>query len=451
MEEYISIIKKKLFGDNDSKTLLLNVLGNYVVKALSMLVSLLVMPAYIEYFSSQTLLGMWFTAVAIVEWVLYFDFGVGSGMRNQIMAPLHNGDRNKVKEIISAGYISVGVMVVFLIIVQHFVVETIDWYTILGVVHSDIDEASLKLVIHILLIGVCFRFFTVIVAHLLYALQQASAVGFLNLLSSVFILVYLKAGTPTGGTSDIIKLAVVQAAATNIPAVVAMIIIFRGKLKGMGPSIAFFHVSQAKSVIGESSWLFYLQIMTMLMFGVKEVLISSFVGAGQVVIYQVYKKLIGTVGTLFSLALSPIWSAVTKAMVESKLKWIRNLYKRCIQLMLLFIVGQFGLALFMPWITKIWLGEGTIEASIPYAIIYCIYNAIYMWVMMNYQFACGLGTPKMLCICLTISMAANVVLAYFLSQAYPNWITIIIATVIALIPCAIAVPKDLLRRITQDE
>ena len=48
----------RYLGDKDNRTLLLNVAGNYLVKGGAMLVSLLMMPAYMRYFESQAVLGM---------------------------------------------------------------------------------------------------------------------------------------------------------------------------------------------------------------------------------------------------------------------------------------------------------------------------------------------------------------------------------------------------------
>ena len=45
------------FKDRDSRKLLVNVGGNYLVKGGALLVSLLIMPAYMRYFSSDFILN----------------------------------------------------------------------------------------------------------------------------------------------------------------------------------------------------------------------------------------------------------------------------------------------------------------------------------------------------------------------------------------------------------
>ena len=109
----------------DNRRLLINVAGNYLVKGGAMLVSLLVMPAYMRYLPSQAVLGMWFTVVQLLNWIMLLDFGIGGGLRNKIVEPLQKGNKDRVIELTSAAYISVADIVLVLIVLQHFVVDAL--------------------------------------------------------------------------------------------------------------------------------------------------------------------------------------------------------------------------------------------------------------------------------------------------------------------------------------
>lgn len=157
----------RYLGDKDNRTLLLNVAGNYLVKGGAMLVSLLMMPAYMRYFESQAVLGMWFTLIQLLNWIMLLDFGIGGGLRNKIVEPLQKGDKERVIELVSAAYFSVAGIVLVLIVLQHIVVGRLNWYKILGLSSGDISEDTLVTMIHILVIGVCVRFFSVLVCHMI--------------------------------------------------------------------------------------------------------------------------------------------------------------------------------------------------------------------------------------------------------------------------------------------
>lgn len=429
----------------DNRRLLINVAGNYLVKGGAMLVSLLVMPAYMRYFPSQAVLGMWFTVVQLLNWIMLLDFGIGGGLRNKIVEPLQKGNKDRVIELTSAAYISVAGIVLVLIVLQHFVVDALNWYTILGLPQSEISESTLKKMVHILVIGVCIRFFSVLICHVLYALQKAVLPGFINLISSALIMLYLLFAKPTNSETDIVVLAYVNSIANNLPALIATVWVFATVLKGMWPRISAFTKNAASEVLGTGGMLFYLQIIVMVLFNVKELYISWFVGSEAVVEYQIYYKLIGMIGGLFSLALNPVWSAVTKALVEKKEEWIRSLYRKGMELIAIFGIAQIILVVAMPMIVKIWLGESVIAVSRVYAILFCIYNLIYMWMMLNYNFACGMGRTRVISIWLTIAGIGNLLLTMWGCGVYKSWITVVVATAIASIPCAVVVQNDIFK------
>lgn len=429
----------------DNRRLLINVAGNYLVKGGAMLVSLLVMPAYMRYFPSQAVLGMWFTVVQLLNWIMLLDFGIGGGLRNKIVEPLQKGNKDRVIELTSAAYISVAGIVLVLIVLQHFVVDALNWYTILGLPQSEISESTLKKMVHILVIGVCIRFFSVLICHVLYALQKAVLPGFINLISSALIMLYLLFAKPTNSETDIVVLAYVNSIANNLPALIATVWVFATVLKGMWPRISAFTKNAASEVLGTGGMLFYLQIIIMVLFNVKELYISWFVGSEAVVEYQIYYKLIGMIGGLFSLALNPVWSAVTKALVEKKEEWIRSLYRKEMELIAIFGIAQIILVVAMPMIVKIWLGESAIAVSRVYAILFCIYNLIYMWMMLNYNFACGMGRTRVISIWLTIAGIGNLLLTMWGCGVYKSWITVVVATAIASIPCTVVVQNDIFK------
>lgn len=449
----MSIIKKmnEMLNNKDSRRFVANVIGNYAIKGGAMIVSFLVMPAYLNYFQSQALLGMWFTATALLNWIMMFDFGIGGGVRNEIVAPLETGDKKTLKQIFSAAYVSVGAIVLILLVVQHFIVQQVDWFSVLAVSPNEISERTLKLTIHILIIGVCVRFFSVLTTHILYAMQKATLAGLLNLISNILILVYMLIAHPLGNETDLIILAFVQAFSANIPAIIAMVMLFCGKLKGTTPSFRAFQWERAKKILGSGSGLFYLQILITVVFGVKEIFISWFVGPEQVVDYQIYFKLIGIVGSLFALALTPIWSAVTKALVQNKISWVKGLHKKGMQIICLFSIGQLILVFAMPWIAKIWLGVGATTIHWEYGLLFCVYNVLYMWVMMDYQFACGMNRIRAISIGLSVACVLNILFAYFGCKIYPGWITVVVATALAVIPCALLVSVDLKKYINMLE
>lgn len=444
----IEYFKNKIkYIDRNNQKMLINILGNYLVKGGAMLVSILIMPAYMNYFSSNATLGMWFTVTQFLNWLMLLDFGIGAGLRNKIIEPLKNNNKKRIIELVSSTYVSTGIIVVILSVIQVSVADSIDWYSLLGLSTKDIDKSTLILMVNILSLGVIVRFFAVIISHILYAIQEAILPSLLILISNILIMLYLIIGNRFGDR-NVINLAYATSIFNNLPVLIATVWVFKTKLKNLGPKIDSFSVSTAREVIGVGGILFYIQIIFMLLFNVKEIYISWFVSSSEVVEYQIYYKLIGIVGGLYALALNPVWSAVTKAMIEGNEKWIRNLYKKGIYCIGIFGLGQFLILAIMPWIVKMWLGSHAIDVSITYGIIFSVYNLTYMWMMLNYNFACGLGRINVMAIWVTIATVLNYVLTVYISQMLQSWVAVIIATAIVSAPCALAVQLDIKKFMT---
>ena len=426
-------IKNKLANNRLTK----NIVGNYIMKILAMIVSFFLTPAYMNFFYSNKVLGMWFTLVAILNWIMMFDFGIGAGVRNNLVLALEKKDSLEIAKIIVSGMVANTTIVIFFCVIQHFVVESINWYTVLGIGEEDVSISNLKLIIHILAIGISLRMFASFVSHIYYAMQKAVASSIMAFFSNLLILLYMIIIPSNGSEQDIVGLAIVHAICYNIPVLIAVIDIFCVKLKNVKFRINCLDRRHLQMITGVGVNFFYLQILITLAFGVKEIMITWFAGAGQVVDYNVYQKVIGLAGTLFALALVPIWSEVTERYVQGRIDDILILYKKGEKIKFLIGIGQFILVFLFPIVNKIWLGNNAIKVSYVDLFIFAIYNLEYMLIMLNYNFLCGMSKIKELSLTLTIMVVLNFLLSYFGSFVWKSWAMVMAASVIASIPALI--------------
>lgn len=429
-----------------SKRLVNNIIGNYILKMLSMVVSFFLTPAYMNYFCSNKVLGMWFTLIAILNWIMLFDFGVGAGVRNNLVTAFNQGNNLEISKIISSGFVvNTGIVIIFCII-QHFVVEYVNWYIILGLSEDDISNNSLRLIIHILAIGISLRMYVSLISHIYYALQKAIASSIISLMSNLMILIFMLLNTSNGNDNDIVRLAFVHAICYNLPAVVAVVDLKFFKLKDIKIKLKYMNKVYFKLVTGMGLKFFYLQILITLAFGVKEIMITWFVGADSVVDYNVYQKVIGIAGTLFSLALVPLWSEVTEMYVRGQMDKIIGLY--CKGMKISFLIGacQSFLVIIFPFVNQIWLGNNSIEVSFYNLIIFAFYNLVYMIIMLNYNCLCGMSKTKSMTWSLTMTVILNFILSYLGSLLWNSWIVIILASVISSIPTIIITTVDIVKK-----
>ena len=136
-----------------NKELFWNIIGSFGVKGIAIVVNILSLPAYLAYFPDQKILGVWFTIISILNWVLTFDLGIGNGLRNLIVSPLSNNDYNKVKEYISTAYVTIGVICLSIGIFFYFMIKFLNWNDILNISSNLITSKTL--ITSILLIFSC--------------------------------------------------------------------------------------------------------------------------------------------------------------------------------------------------------------------------------------------------------------------------------------------------------
>ena len=94
-------IKTKI---QNNKSIVINVLGAFIIKGLGLIVNLIALPLYISYFNDNAVLGVWFTILSVLNWILSFDVGIGNGLRNHLTVALTNKDYEEGKRLISSSY-----------------------------------------------------------------------------------------------------------------------------------------------------------------------------------------------------------------------------------------------------------------------------------------------------------------------------------------------------------
>ena len=98
-------IRRRLAGGAASTRELIKNIGlSFVVKGPSLIVVLAATPAYLAYFDNKEVVGLWFTLISILSWILTCDMDIGIGLRNELVYALTAGDSNAFKiQILSSG------------------------------------------------------------------------------------------------------------------------------------------------------------------------------------------------------------------------------------------------------------------------------------------------------------------------------------------------------------
>ena len=442
---------RRLFlrSDTKSRVLYKNVFLSLIVKGAAILVSLVNMPAFMEYFHDSAVLGLWFTMLSMLNWILTFDLGIGNGLRNYLAIALEKQDRLECQRLISSAYCSVGAMAVVLSIATFIFVPLVDWNAICNISAEIVSRGIIVQVIRTLLVGIWIQFFLKLVNTILYAMQRSAVPNALLLFSNILLLLSTFV-LNTGDTQrNLVRLANAYVLTSNLPMLVATIVVFSTSLRKIKIRLLDWKKKQTKQIVVLGCSFLLLQLLSMASFNTREFYIMRLVDPSGVVPYQVYHKLFSLVSTFFVLATTPFWSAITQAAAQKDERWIRKTYKKGLLLFGLFSFGSVAVVILSQWLVNIWLGENAIDLNIGYSCLFVIFHIEYMWVNLHSHFENGLGKLRIQKIGYILAALGIPMIALMLVHESRQWIMILLANILALLPMCIMQPIYLRKVFTQ--
>lgn len=434
LEKYNNLSEK-------NKIIIKNVFGAFVIKGLSLFLALFTMPAYIRFFNDEATLGLWFTVLAVLQWILNFDLGIGNGLRNYLSLTLAQGENEEAKKYISSAYISVGILSVVCIGIFMLVNRFINWHTVFNIDTKIVSSEALETTVVIVVIGIILQLFFKLISSVLYAMQKSSINNLLALCTSVITVVSVSVFPSYTNDKNIINMAIIHALAVLIPLVFVTIVVFSMKsMKTVTPKIQSYSRRHAQNVLTLGGEFFFVQIVYMIIMNTNEYLITFFVGSKYVVEYQIYYKLFTIGSMLFTLALTPVWSTVTKAIAENDLLWIKKLYKKMIQLAMLGTVCEFLIIPFLQIGVNIWLGEEAIEMNYMYGIVFAMMGSIMIFNSVISSIANGVGKLRTQSVCFGLGALLKIPLACLFIFLFESWIGVVLANISAMVLYCIVQP-----------
>jgi O-antigen/teichoic acid export membrane protein len=434
MKNYI----RKYFSDEKDKVVIKNIIAAFVIKGGALLISFFSLPAFIRFFNNQEVLGVWFTILSVLTWILSFDFGIGNGLRNKLVGALVRNDKNEVKQYISSAYLVIGGIVILVLSTGAFVFPYINWNSVFNISKILISSNTMLFVVMCVFLTIMLQFFLRLISFILYALQKSALNNFMSLITSATMLLFVLLFPSFDTETNIKILSVVYLLCVNIPLLFATVFVFATELKGCHPRFILVNKDAVIGIMQLGGIFFWNQIMYMLITGSNAILITNFIGPGSVVDYQIYYRLFSLAGMLFTLALTPIWSTITKAFEEKDSAWINKYFKLLNQLVLIVFFCEFLIIPLLQIIVNIWLGQNTIDINYFYAIIFALFGGIFVYHSVLSTFACGIGRMRLQAIFYTIGIVVKVIFVYFGTKLYNDWIIIVISDIVILAPYCLA-------------
>lgn len=423
-----------------------NIGGAFIVKGFSLLISLFTIPLYMKFFGNEVIMGLWFTLVSVLSWILNFDLGIGNGLRNKLVYYLVEDDPDKIQQTISSSYIISSLISCILGIISIIVGYTFHWNKFFNVSYDLIPADSLRKIVLTILLGLVLQFFLKLSSSILYALQKSAIVNAMSFVTNLFNLLFIYFYSSSNYVEGLYILSIVFVLNMNLPYLLATFYLFLGPLKNFFPRLKYWEKNLALSTMKLGLKFFFVQILYMVLINTNEFLISYLFNPSFVVEFQIYNKIFTLGSTIFILILTPVWSAVTKAIAENRYEWMSILFKRIVSLSIIGIVIQLIISFFLQSIVDVWLRSQTVEINRVYSFIFAIYGGILILNSVFSSFANGLSEIRSQLYLFSIACLLRIIFLYLLKDQEIGWISIPISLILCLIPYSIFQPIILMKK-----
>lgn len=443
------------FKNANSGILLKNVSASFAIKGLAMVISLFSLPAYIAFFRDDTVLGVWLTILSVITWILTFDFGLGNGLKNNLIIAIANKDYVKAKKLISSTYFSIGLICLLFLSTGLILIPVLsfsgafDIASLFGVSSSSlISVKTLVITVCVVYSGMVLELFLKIITSILHALQKQALTSVFTLITNSALLIFAYVARVSGQGNKLIALAIVYFLAVNVPLAITTLFLFKKDpfLKQTQFSFKYIDKSASRVIISLGAKFFLIQICLLVINSSNEILITSFLKNPQlVVLYQKYYKLFYVPITCASLIVGPIWGVVTKAVAERKFAWIKKISRAMNWLS--FAIGLLSfiiLAVLQP-LMDAWLGDSTTSVNYLVGLIFASYSFISVSILFSAAICNGLAALKTQIIGTVIGAAVKIPLFYLLVKM--NWLGDLTWVGVVLINCVVLLPVAVMQPI----
>lgn len=350
-----------------------NIIGMLFLKGGNIVIGLILVPMTINYVESENY-GIWLTLSSMVAWMSFFNIGLNNGLKNKLGEALAKKDLILGKKYVSTTYAMLCLIflpLMFMLLL--FIVPFVNWSSFLNCSDS-VD--NLQILIGVLVVYFCFNFILSTINIVLHADQNPAGASLRDLIQQILSLIIIWILTLTTEGS-LFKLCMALCATPLVVSIFFNITLFTNRYRSISPSLGSVDFKLVPSLLNLGVKFFIIQIAGIIQFQMSNFLILKYFGATEVTAYNIAYKYISVLWMAWSIITTPIWAAVTDAVVKGDFIWIKRVEKRYIRLLFLFTICGILMLIVSPWIYKIWIGDKVMITP-----ILSIFVLLYIEVMM---------------------------------------------------------------------
>ncbi len=374
-----------------------NIAAMAVLRGISVVCSLITVPLTIDYVSKYEY-GIWLTISSLVAWLSFFDLGIGNGLRNKFIEAIAKGKHKLAKIYVSTAYAIIGIVVGIVWLCSLIASFFIDWCGVLNANSSLSTELMWTVVIVVTNFSVLF--ILGLNRTLLNAVQKPAIASSFDTITQVLLcLVLLILVKFTNGS--LVNLALAMGGTSLFVLLISNIWTFSHLLLPYKPSLKAVRFRIAKGIMGMGLKFFYIQIIAIAFYQTNNLIISHFVGPSEVTVYNIAYKYMQILTMIFTILITPFWSAFAEANVNGDFLWMKTTTKKLIKIVIGLAVLGLVMVAVSPIFYKLWL-QGMVEVPILITLLVFGFHISNIWSTLWTQLLCGFGKIKLQLICSTL-------------------------------------------------
>ena len=361
----------------------------FLNKGTSLFLSMLYVPLFLECLD-KTRYGIWVTIMSLVNWIGFFDIGIGQGLRNLLAKSLAEENYIEAKKVVSTAYVAMILIFAFIMVIFVFIYPFINWYKIFN---APVDMAS-EINTLILIVVLMMNFILGIFKSVLLAYQMPDVTSNMNLAIQSISLLTIFIFYLSGKISSLIGIGSILVIIPVLVYVFYTFKYFRGRFKRVLPSLRFFEKKMVRQILTLGAAFFIIQISNLFLFQSNNIIISNIIGPEAVPEYYIVNKYLSILLFAFTIITTPFWSAVTDAYTKKDITWIKNVKSKLVRIYCGFILLAIVMIIISPLFFNIWLGD-KMEISTYLVILLSVFLLLQMYSNIFLSIINGIGKIKL--------------------------------------------------------
>lgn len=443
-------LKSAIFSNTKTSIVAKNSIGSFLVKGLSMLISLFTTSAYISYFNDPKgdgMLSIWFTILSILTWILVFDIGIGHGLKNKLIQCYEDNDKIKAKKYISSSYLATSLLALCIFLFLTTLIWTTDVFSVFNVSEGLVDNTVFRLSLTIIVLAISLNFVLKIVSNIFESLQKQGIANIFAVANTLTLLLFVLFFKFDSNNSRMLGISIAYLIGSTIPLFIGSLYLFSTKLKEMRPSFRDFSWNDSKAVMSLGGLFFVIQICMLLVNSTNTFVIQQLYGAsggGQTAQYTYYHKIFNIVIVFSQLLSGPLWAIIAKAKSTKDYNYVKKANKFVVRLSIFFAIIDMAIFGLLPIIFAIWIPNADFAFSWIADLFFAINGIVVCATVLFTAISNGLSKLKYqiigFLVGLSVKMIYTIIIVVLINGGSKiPWYYIELGTTIAYLPVLILV------------